>query len=620
MRMGVPQRHGALRSALCAVVAIAMTAGMARAQMQWDGNIMWSNWPDGSPNNTHVGQYVGVGTNVTSCINIGYPARADSLGTTRNLHNHYEDPLLPDAVYEANMVPNWIPAAGSPAWSREVVKIDDDYFKTVPYHGAIGPNPGDDWTTVSTWGNNPTPAQLAVPNTGWTIYDSTGAHRMDLHLAGMPNPRPLAVYRGTNLYSSQTWGPDSNYLVGAQVRVKSQANLTIAAGTVIFGERATLGTLIIERGGHLTAIGDKDNPIIMTGDDAPGSMLSGCWGGVVLNGYARTGRANSCAGDSVASEGGAIGYYGGDDDTWDAGQLKYVRIEYSGKEITPNNELNSFTLNGCGSNSHMDYCEAFYGQDDAFEWFGGKMDCSHLIGEQGKDDGIDTQLGTLLRCQFVIVRNSPYYTIAGTQNGDKGTEQDNDELNFEAQVCNRAPCDANGMVPEQNYYYNRTKLANCTFIGDHRFGANYPGPTMGANWRRGDSGTQWNSIIAYQKVGALHVDDNSTWDHHCSCLPGEAVVVSAPIATGKFFFAARSAPNPFHNHVSISFDLPQPSQVKVEIYGTDGRLMKTLAEGQMSAGPHVIPWTTERAMPSGMYFYRVFAGDHVATGRIARIN
>src|SRR6516162_10537858 len=133
------------------------------------------------------------------------------------------------------MVPNWIPVAGSPAWSREVVKIDDDFFQTVAYHGAIGPNPGDDWTTVSTWANNPTPAQLAVPNTGWTIYDSTGAHRKDLHLAGMPNPRPLAVYRGTNLYSSQTWGPDSNYLVGAQVRVKSQANLTIPAGTVIFG-------------------------------------------------------------------------------------------------------------------------------------------------------------------------------------------------------------------------------------------------------------------------------------------------------------------------------------------------------------------------------------------------
>src|SRR5262249_36591360 len=174
----------------------------------------------------------------------------------------------------------------------------------------------------------------------------------DLHLAGMPNPRPLAVYRNILLYASQVWSPDSNYLVGGQLRIKSQASLTIPAGTVVFGEGATLGTMIVERGGHINAFGTADNPIILTCDDAPGSMLSGAWGGLVVNGYGRTNIVNSCAGDSVASEGGAIGYWGGDDNTWDGCQLKYVRIEYSGKEITPNNELNSFTLNGCGSNSH----------------------------------------------------------------------------------------------------------------------------------------------------------------------------------------------------------------------------------------------------------------------------
>ena len=608
-----------LKAVLAALALLAMSAGGAGAQMQWDGNIMWANWPDGSLNNTFPGQFVGVGTGVTSCINIGYPARADSLGITRNIHNHFEDPLLPNSTYQANVVPNWVPAAGSPAWTDERVVIDDDFFKTTSYHGAIGPNPGDDWTTVSTWTNNPSPADLAVPNVGWTIYDSTGATRKDLHLAGMPNPRPMAVYRNVNLFASQTWGPDSNYLVGGQLRIKSQAGLTIGAGTVVFGERATLGTMIVERGGHITAIGDKDNPIILTCDDAPGSMLSGAWGGLVVNGYARTNIVNSCAGDSVASEGGAIGYYGGDDDTWDACQLKYVRIEYSGKEITPNNELNSFTLNACGSNSHMDYCQAFFGQDDCFEWFGGKMDCKYLLGVEGKDDGIDTQLGTQLRVQFAIMRQSPYYTIAGTQNGDKGTEQDNNEFNFEALTCHRLPCDA-GVVPENNYVYNRTRLANMTFIGDHRIGAIYPGPTMGCNWRRGASGTLWNSIIYSEKVGALHVDDNSTWDHHCSCLPGQTQVVSVPEASGQFFFAARSAPNPFRNEVSFNFTLPRSGPVKVEIYTPDGRRVKTFAEREMPAGPQAIHWTVDRALPSGMYFYKVLAGEHVATGKVARVN
>jgi len=610
-------RRGRVFAAALALLALSAVTP-AWAQMTFDGNILWSNWPDGSPNNTLPGNFVGVGTGVTPCDLIGYPSRADSLGTTRFIHNYLEDPLLPNAIYQANLVPTWKPAAGSPAWSRDVIKIDDDFFQTVAYHGAIGPNPGDDWTTVSTWANNPSPADLAVPNKGWTIYDSTGAHRKDLHLAGMPNPRPLAVYRNINLYSSQTWSADSNYLVGGQLRVKSQANLTIPAGTVIFGERATLGTMIIERGGHIDAIGDKDNPIVMTGDDPPGAMLSGCWGGLVVNGYGRSGRVNTCAGDTVASEGGAIGYWGGNDNTWDGCQLKYVRIEYSGKEITPNNELNTFTLNGVGSKSRMDFCEAFFGQDDCFEWFGGKQDCTHLLGIEGKDDGIDTQLGTQLRVQWAIMRQSPYYTIAGTQNGDKGTEQDNDELNFEAQTCNMSMC-SGGVLPENNYIYNRTKLANMTFIGDHRLGAIYPGPTMGVNWRRGASGTIWNSIIAYEKVGALHVDDNATWAHHCSCLPGETATLDVPLATGRVF-VAQSAPNPFNSRVNFRFTLAKAGPVKVEIYSADGRRVQTVADGEMSAGPHAIEWQVGRAVPSGMYFYRVTAAGQQTSGMMTRAN
>src|SRR5207253_1034617 len=82
-------------------------------------------------------------------------------------------------------------------------------------------------------------------------------------------------------------------------------------------------------------------PIIVNTDDAPGTMTRGHCGGIVINGYAKTNVVNSCAGDSSASEGGAIGYYGGNDDNDNSGTLRYVRVEFSGKEISPNNELNS---------------------------------------------------------------------------------------------------------------------------------------------------------------------------------------------------------------------------------------------------------------------------------------
>jgi len=60
--------------------------------------------------------------------------------------------------------------------------------------------------------------------------------------------------------------------------------------------------------------------------------------------------------------------------------------------------------------------------------------------------------------------------------------------------------------------------------------------------------------------------------------------------------------------------------VKVEIYTPDGRRVKTFAEREMSAGPQAIHWTVDRALPSGMYFYKVLAGEHVATGKVARVN
>ena len=87
---------------------------------------------------------------------------------------------------------------------------------------------------------------------------------------------------------------------------------------------------------------------------------------LVINGRARVNNANSCAGDSAAAEGGAVGFYGGDDDTDNSGVLRYVRVEYAGKEITPNNELNSFTNNAVGSGTRLEFLQAHRGADDGF--------------------------------------------------------------------------------------------------------------------------------------------------------------------------------------------------------------------------------------------------------------
>ena len=574
------------RLVLAVVGVLALSSGGASAQMVFDGNVLFNNNNSG----TLAGQFVGT-------AGVGAPAcaagtTAATLGTLTYTHNVYADPLLANAPYIPNVLPNFQPASGSPAYGSAMTLPNDGFFEQKCYAGAVGPNPGDRWYE------------------GWTYWDSTGANRTDLHLVGMPNPRPVAVYSNISILKHAYWGPDSNYLVRGQLRVKEQASLTVAPDVVILEEFATLGTIIVERGGQIWAVGDRCEPIIITSDDAPGSFTRGHCGGLVINGRAKVNIVNSCAGDSAASEGGAIGYYGGNDDNDCSGALRYVRIEFSGKEITPNNELNSFTFNGCGRNTRGDFLQAYQGADDSFEWFGGAMDQKYLIGIDGTDDGYDWQLGTRNRAQFVIVRPSPLFAPSGTQNGDKGIEADDNEFDFNATTCSgRSNC----------------TIANMTIIGDKRVGAAFPGPTSGVNFRRGTAGTFLNSIVYNMKTAALKVDDDATWQAHCLAPPTPPTVYCpgalgvTPISTGNVF-VARGQPNPFHNHVNFSFTLPESGPVSVEIYSADGRHVQTLAKGEMAAGQHTLSWTFDRDTPSGVYFYKVLAGRRESTGKITRVD
>ena len=66
-------------------------------------------------------------------------------------------------------------------------------------------------------------------------------------------------------------------------------------------------------------------------------------------------------------------------------------------------------------------------------------------------------------------------------------------------------------------------------------------------------------------------------------------------------------PNPFGLSTSISFDLPQPARVRVEIYDLQGARVKSLVDASMAAGRHVESWDgTDNAgmrSASGIYFF-----------------
>ncbi|MBM3319185.1 MAG: hypothetical protein FJY73_00715 [Candidatus Eisenbacteria bacterium] len=79
-------------------------------------------------------------------------------------------------------------------------------------------------------------------------------------------------------------------------------------------------------------------------------------------------------------------------------------------------------------------------------------------------------------------------------------------------------------------------------------------------------------------------------------------------------------PNPFNPAATIPFSLPERARVTLRVYSLDGRLVRTLADGERSAGDHEARWdgTDDRSRPvvSGTYLVRLAAGERSDTRKL----
>jgi len=75
------------------------------------------------------------------------------------------------------------------------------------------------------------------------------------------------------------------------------------------------------------------------------------------------------------------------------------------------------------------------------------------------------------------------------------------------------------------------------------------------------------------------------------------------------FTLSPNYPNPFNASTNISYSLPQPSTVSLDIYDILGRKVQTLHDGRQSAGSHSLIWQAD-GFSSGMYFYKLTAGEN----------
>jgi hypothetical protein len=74
-------------------------------------------------------------------------------------------------------------------------------------------------------------------------------------------------------------------------------------------------------------------------------------------------------------------------------------------------------------------------------------------------------------------------------------------------------------------------------------------------------------------------------------------------------------PEPFNPTAAISYELRAASYVSLKVYDTAGRLVQTLVDGWRSAGTHELTFDASD-LPSGMYIYRLSAGDFSASSKM----
>ncbi len=296
----------------------------------------------------------------------------------------------------------------------------------------------------------------------------------------------------TGVISSSKFYAKGTWILKGYVYVTNGATITFEAGCIVKSDITEKGALIIERGAKLIAAGTAANPIIFTSGKAIGSRAPGDWGGIILLGKAPTNRPLDPA---PTIEGGVGRQYGGTDPLDESGILRYVRIEYAGIAAEPGSEINGLTCGGVGSGTILENIQVSFGNDDAYEFFGGTVNAKNLVAFATADDDFDFDFGYTGKIQFGVSCRKPDFVDAG--DAGNGIECDNDAASTTASP--------------------RTKpqLSNFTIVGPNDAAGTATNHNFSNRWRRSTQFILRNSIlIGHPDAGFSTESDNTLNDYY----------------------------------------------------------------------------------------------------------
>ncbi|WP_426050837.1 hypothetical protein [Brevundimonas sp. SL161] len=303
-------------------------------------------------------------------------------------------------------------------------------------------------------------------------------------------------------------GTDRGADPAAPVAGSVQGILTIDPGVKVFASGGS-DYLLVNRGSQIFAEGTGTQPIIFTSrqnvEGATNLSSQGQWGGLVIAGRAPTA---VCPAGVTAPNASCVGQvegtsanYGGNTLADNSGRLRYVQVNFSGFELSPNNELQALTLAGVGSGTTVEFFQSYNSSDDGIEIFGGTVNLRNIVINGADDDGLDTDTGWRGGAQFGIITQKP----TAVTNGSRGLEW--------------------SAAPSGTAFFAQPKVSNFTIVGRNAAVAADALITMNT----GTQPTVINSVFTNPTTSAaacLDIDDAQT-------------VTNAPIFRSVYFACSR---------------------------------------------------------------------------------
>ena len=268
-------------------------------------------------------------------------------------------------------------------------------------------------------------------------------------------------------------------------------------------------------------------------------------------------------------------------------------------EITATQQNFDFTLENYPESGTLSYCGD---TGEIFHLIPTTMSCAFKLTPEDLTDYLDTIFNKVRFISPISMADGQLWGqiwAGGTLVSEKAVDSFNYGELVEVTFDNMVPIE-----PDMDYYIGFKVQSTTADLAWFDTSPRVPG--KGA-WFRINSWTEVNSSYDHNfmitaKVISMTAD-------------GEEMDIN-PVTTQL----GQNYPNPFNPETNIAFSLAETSQTSLEIYNVKGQKVRTLVNGILEEGEHIMHWNgvddSGKPVSSGIYFYKLKDGKYTSTKKM----